>query len=48
MTKKYCYSIGEQGQESLGILEKIFRDIGDLVQLSEDARDTLLNNKLVH
>lgn len=22
MTEKYCYSIGEQGQESLGILEK--------------------------
>ncbi len=26
MTEKYCYSIGEQGQESLGILEKSFNE----------------------
>jgi len=26
MTEKYCYSVGEQGQESLGILEKIFNE----------------------
>jgi len=24
--EKYCYSIGEQGQESLGILEKSFNE----------------------
>jgi len=26
MTEKYCYSIGEKGQESLGILEKSFNE----------------------
>lgn len=29
MTEKYCYSIGEQGQESLGILENSFNEQTD-------------------